>query len=296
MTHIQYVTKRFVGARAQMIEDANTIIDEYADEGFALTLRQLYYQFVARGLIANQQREYQRLGKLVSDARLAGLISWDAIEDRTRNLRTFASWEDPAAILKTARDQYQEDPWRDQPFYVEAWIEKDAMVGVLEAACDDWRIPFFSCRGYTSQSELWRAGRRLRERNRNGQTPLVLHLGDHDPSGIDMTRDVRERLAMFAETDVEVRRLALNMDQVRRFNPPPNPAKLTDARAGRYLAEHGSESWELDALEPRTIRSLIDDAVKSVIDQDAWDEAIEAEDANRDRLGDLIEELEQGDD
>jgi len=102
-------------------------------------------------------------------------------------------------------------------------------------------------------------------RNR-GQTPVVIHLGDHDPSGLDMTRDIQERLDLFSEGSVDVRRVALNMDQVKKFKPPPNPTKLTDSRAEGYLKEHGNESWELDALDPATIESVITKEVEKWVD------------------------------
>ncbi len=157
-------------------------------------------------------------------------------------------------------------------------VEKDALVGVIEAACERWRIPFFSCRGYTSQSELHAAGKRLARRAAvRDQDPLVLHLGDHDPSGIDMTRDITERVSMFARRGVEVRRLALSMAQVEELSPPPNPAKITDSRARRYIQEYGDESWELDALTPNYIADLIAAEVEDELDADEWAEALQTE-------------------
>jgi hypothetical protein len=155
---------------------------------------------------------------IINDARLAGRIDWDAIEDRTRNIHRSPSWDDPSEIVTACAAQYREDLWGDQCWRPEVWIEKDALVGVIEPVCERYRVPFFACRGYTSQSEQYRAGKRFEGVQNKGQKPIVLHLGDHDPSGIDMTRDNTDRLKMFAGEDVEVRRLALNMDQVRRHD------------------------------------------------------------------------------
>ena len=94
------------------IETANTIINEYQEQGFTLTLRQLYYQFVARGLLANEQRHYDNLGKLISKGRLQGLIDWNAIEDRTRFLRGNITRYDPADAIRTARHRYKQASWR----------------------------------------------------------------------------------------------------------------------------------------------------------------------------------------
>jgi hypothetical protein len=109
-----------------------------------------------------------------------------------------------------------------------------------------------------------------------GQEPLIIHLGDHDPSGIDMTRDNRDRLGMFAQHNVEVIRLALNMDQVEQYTPPPNPAKTTDSRAKDYIAAYGTSSWELDALEPRVINELLHTTIRGCIDAEEWEEREQA--------------------
>lgn len=151
-----------LGAKAlATIEAANEIIAEYQDQGYDLTLRQLFYQFVARDLIPNTQREYKKLGDVVNSGRLAGLIDWNSIVDRTRNLRRLPHWSSPHEIVESCAQQFNFDRWEDQPERVEVWIEKDALVGVIEDVCNRWDVPFFSCRGYTSQSELWAAGQRL---------------------------------------------------------------------------------------------------------------------------------------
>lgn len=275
-----YVNRNFSPESLRLIEQANTIIEDYQAQGYSLTLRQLYYQFVSRDLIPNKVTEYKRLGSIVNDARLAGLIDWLAIEDRTRNLSSPSHWDSPAAIVATCAEQFQVDLWSDQPHRVEVWIEKEALAGVFERACDTLRVPFFSCRGYTSQSEMWGAAMRMRKWSRGGQTPIILHFGDHDPSGIDMTRDIRERLALFG-ADLEVNRLALNMDQITEYDPPPNPAKETDSRFRGYLREYGDESWELDALEPSVLAGLVRDAVSNLIDWDRFDARTAEEDHHR---------------
>lgn len=285
MPKIRYVEKNFSVERLKTIRTVNQIIGEYAAQGFLLTLRQLYYQFVARDLIRNNLQEYKRLGDVVNDGRLAGLIDWEAIVDRTRNLKSLAHWDDPAEIVDACAKQFRVDKWADQPHRVEVWIEKDALVGVIEGICEELDVPFFSCRGYTSQSEMWAAARRLAAYRKNGhrQVPIILHFGDHDPSGKDMTRDIEDRLQLFMG-GMEVRRLALNTDQIEQYNPPPNPAKVTDSRAAAYIAEFGTESWELDALEPAVIAALIRDTVMGIRDADLWAAAVEREDRHRDLL------------
>lgn len=321
MTYITYVPKNFSRGSLDVIERAQTIIQEYADQGFTMTLRQLYYQFVARGLLANKQSEYKRLGSIVNDARLAGMIDWHAMEDRTRYVRSNAHWDSPADVLRAARDGYATDKWHNQPIRPEVWIEKEALVGVIAEICEDLDVAYFCCRGYASQSLMWRAGRRFKAARMRGQTTVVLHLGDHDPSGIDMTWDNWKRLALFASrlqqdeieeaydageafrTQIfsfgewsgapEVRRLALNYDQVEQYSPPPNPAKFTDSRVGNYLDSFGRESWELDALEPMVLARLIRGAVLEYRDEDLWRDAETREDADRNQLTEIIASLDE---
>jgi hypothetical protein len=270
MPKITYLPKNFSAASEAIIRRAEEICRDYAGQGYDLTLRQLYYQFVARGWIANKQSEYKRLGSIVNDARLAGLLDWNYIVDRTRNLRGLSHWDSPDQIIQGSAYSYRTDRWANQPHRVEVWIEKDALVGVISGVCGRHDVDYFSCRGYTSQSELWSAGRRLRGYEDDGQKPIVIHLGDHDPSGIDMTRDIADRLELF-EANVRVIRIALNMNQVEEHDPPPNPAKLTDSRARSYISQYGQSSWELDALDPSTLDSLISDEIRRWRDQGQWD-------------------------
>ena len=147
------------------------------------------------------------------------------------------------------------------------------MLGVIEGVCGDYRLPYFACRGNNSESEQYKAGKRFESNLANCLIPIVLHLGDHDPNGLDMTRDNRDRLAMFARRGVEVRRLALNMDQVERYRPPPNFAKESDTRYPAYVKNFGERCWELDALDPIVVAALIRAEVEGLIDADAWNTA-----------------------
>lgn len=269
-----YKEKKFNKASLLIIDTANQIIKEYADAGYDLTLRQLYYQFVSRGLIENKQKEYKRLGSVINNARMAGFIDWDAIVDRTRTLRQTSHWKNTSEIIESCVQCFKLDKWKNQDYRPEVWIEKDALVGVIAGICEQLDVPYFSCRGYTSQSSMWGASKRMLYHN---QIPFIIHLGDHDPSGIDMSRDIRDRLHIFGINDLVFKRIALNRSQVDKYNPPPNPAKLTDTRAYEYISEHGEESWELDALEPKVIVSLIKGTVLSVRDENLWQGAVDAE-------------------
>jgi len=165
-------------------------------------------------------------------------------------------------------------------------VEKDALLGVIQTACDPLEVSYFSCRGYVSQSEMWRASERFRGQIENGKRITLLHLGDHDPSGIDMTRDIGDRLEMFLRglPSVEVKRIALNGDQIKRYSPPPNPAKNTDSRFANYMTMYGRESWELDALEPRVLIDLIQGTVSDYMDEGLFKYYMVLEEEQREQL------------
>lgn len=277
---IAYVSKSFGASSLAIIEQADAICREYAAQGYDLTLRQLYYQFVARGFIPNRDTEYKRLGGIINDARLAGLIDWNHLTDRTRNVRggdvRFMTEGD---YIRSLADSYSLPLWDESRVRIEVWVEKEALAGIVQRAAGGYRVEHFSCRGYVSQSEMWGAAQRLERKLDDGVTEriVILHLGDHDPSGIDMTRDIRDRLGLFLGGDgfdpgaVTIRRIALNIDQVQQYNPPPNPAKLTDSRVGGYLARFGNESWELDALDPDTLRQLIESHIQSELADEGYE-------------------------
>jgi len=278
------------------IEQAEEIIVEYEGKGFVLTLRQLYYQFVSRGFLVNTQASYNRLGFIMTDARLAGLIDWNAIIDRTRNQVANSHWGSPTEILDTCASQFLIDRWGTQKNRVEVWIEKEALVGVIEGTCADLDVPFFSCRGYTSASEMWRMGyERMNRFAKAGQHNIILHLGDHDPSGMDMTNDIIKRLTLFTGKEVDLRRLALNMDQIEEFNPPPNFAKPSDKRYKKYKEEYGENCWELDALEPGYMAGLIEKEVKKIRSEKPWRVATAIQNRMKQKLRNVTSKVERDD-
>lgn len=289
---IQYVDHRFSALVRRRIEQAEEIIAEYEAAGYQITLRQLYYQFVARDLIPNNQREYKKLGAAIADARLAGLLDWDSIADRTRGLKGNQHWDDPASILAAARDSYLEDLWLDQDYYVEVWVEKDALANVVSRAAQNRDVNWFSCRGYTSLSEMHVAAMRLQEHQRAGKTVRIIHLGDHDPSGMDMSRDIFDRIETFIG-EIDVRRIALSIEQVRRYRLPHNPAKVTDSRYKKYQEEFGDKSWELDALKPEVMAKMIDDAIMEVMDTDRFAAAKKAQEKSRGIIAKFVKSCEE---
>jgi hypothetical protein len=275
---------------------ANSIIESYLAQGLTLTLRQLYYQFVSRDLIPNTEKSYKRLGSIISSARCGGLVDWDALEDRVRRPVIWAEHASPKAMLESALRSYRLPRLDGQSVYVELWVEKDALAGVLEPIAAEYHVTLMVNRGYSSSSAMKESADRIRRKcKRYGVSEaIVFYLGDHDPSGEDMVRDISERLHQFLnngllvdwsgdEVTVEtiadsrtrhpkiwldVRKLALTMEQIEEYSPPPNPAKLSDSRAKAYVDKHGDSSWEVDALDPTTLRDIITEALESVLDME----------------------------
>jgi hypothetical protein len=298
MPKIKYIEKTFQPKSLRLIEQANRVIDDYRARGYELTLRQLYYQLVAKDLIPNNEKTYKKLGNTISQARDAGLVDWYAIVDRTRGSSGLTFWSGPSEIIRAAANGYRVDKWQEQDYRVFVWVEKEALAGVVSRACatNSVQVEYLSCRGYMSASTIWREGQNIIEVIANGQTPVFLHLGDHDPSGIDMTRDNIERLELYSEEREGVgfifRRLALNWAQVEQYSPPPNPAKLTDSRINGYIDKFGRQSWELDALDPDILVDLIRSTIDEYRDRDRWEKWVKVENEERARLEEVADTWE----
>lgn len=268
-----------------MISLVNRVLDKYDEKGLKLSLRQLYYQLVSMDFIPNNVRSYKNLGSLVSNARQAGLVDWDMIEDRNRSTNANSHWNNPAHIIESASSQFRIDKWASQEYHIEIMVEKDALSGVLVPVCRGLDVGVTANKGYSSSSTMYEIGQRLSQKAGEGKQILVVYLGDHDPSGIDMGRDVKERLEIYSELEcIEFSRIALNYDQIKVLNPPENPAKESDARFAAYVKKFGKSSWELDAIEPEQLAKLVTDAVLEKRDDDLWQEAVQKETAMREQL------------
>lgn len=284
--------KDFRPASRALIAQCEEIINRYLDQNLRLTLRQLYYQLVSANVIENKEASYKNLGSLVSDARLAGLLDWDAIEDRVRQPVEWAQWAGPTDLIDQAIRQYRLPRWRGQTKYVELWVEKDALAGVLRPIASDYHVTLMVNRGYSSQSAMYEAANRFNE-NQRGEGSTLIYVGDHDPSGEDMVRDISDRLAMFRVDDLDVIKVALTMDQIKKHKLPPNPAKMSDSRAEAYVAKHGRSSWEVDALPPEELARLIRKVLEAEVDREVMDAIIAEEKEQKAKLREFAEGLEE---
>lgn len=272
-----------------LIAFCNTIIKRYAGQGLRLTLRQLYYQCVSTNVLTNTERSYQNLSSLVSKARLGGLMDWDAIEDRIRRPESPSEFRDINHLVDVAIRSYRLPRWKDQHNYVELWVEKDALAGVLSPIARQYHITLMVNRGYSSQSAMYESAERFRE-EQGRKDCFLFYLGDHDPSGEDMVRDIKSRMEMF-NILVDVQKLALTMAQVNHYKPPPNPAKLTDPRSDAYVKKHGAHSWEVDALPPQVLAQIIRTALDGVTDKKKMQRIAQLEELDKDALREAAKKI-----
>lgn len=254
--------KRLTKKSRALIEQIDSIVSEYAAMGMRITVRQVYYQCVARSILDNTKANYDKISDILADGRMAGLIDWCMIEDRTRYKRANVHWESPQQIIEAAAEEYRIDTRITQPVYVEAWIEKDSLVSILEGICFELDVPCFSCRGYPSITSLYEAA----ERFRNKQNAVILYAGDHDPSGLKIPKVINERLQDFG-VNVQLQRIGLTLEQIQEFILPPYYAKEKDKNYQAYVAETGlTLAWELDALPPEKLSGIFKKAIARYTD------------------------------
>ena len=254
--------------------------------GYYLTVRQVYYQLVSRDIIPNSLGSYQLTSRVLKDARMSGLVDWNTIEDRVRQTIMPNEFEDISEFIEAAINSYRLPRWKDQDHYIEVVVEKEALAGILSSLTRRYHVLLLPNKGYSSASAIHEAAQRITHHTKNGKQCHILYLGDHDPSGIDMVRDISKRLAEFRCT-VSVEKIALTMNQIERYNPPPNPAKKSDPRSKKYMTKYGNHSWELDALKPEVLNSLVESHIKRYLDEDKYNTIIAQERREKLRLVEL---------
>jgi hypothetical protein len=307
MSKITYEPQRFTADALTTLGRCEAILDEQAAQGYRLTLRQLYYRLIAGDhfpdsrlqevapgqFTKNHLRNYKWLGDMLSKARVGGKIDWRHIEDRTRGAEGGdGGWGSPAEAIRSIPNWYGITHWDGQPEYLEVWVEKDALSDVVARPAGRWDVAHMACKGSPSTSVMHDAAIRLRWKEREGRKCTILYLGDHDPTGIDIPRDVQDRLRLF-RCDAEVKRIALNMDQIEALDPPPSPAKETDSRTGGYIEQFGTtDTWELDALEPAALDALIDAEIQEHIDMDLRQERLDREEVEKRLLVSVADNLD----
>lgn len=297
MPKIKFRDIRLSKLNKERLDVINDIIEEYRVAGYKLTLRQLYYQLVSRDIIPNKQAEYSKLSTVLKEGRMAGIVDWNAIEDRLRVPYKPSSFDSPEDVLTAAINQYALPRQEGQAIYVEVWVEKDALSGVLKRVTSKYHIPILVNRGYSSASAMYDSFNRFKAAQENEQKIRVLYLGDFDPSGEDMVRDIKDRTREFIgedyfdDWDIDFLKIALTPAQIKTYAPPPNPAKITDPRAKDFISRYGDKSYEVDALKPTVLNSLLTSNIEKLIDVDMFEDIVSREAADKKKLTALKKHL-----
>ena len=260
---------------------ADQIVTIIAEIGPPMGVRQMFYQCVVRELIPNSRSGYRKVQRLLDLLRDSGDVDDDDIVDRSRPVHKAAMWGDAGELLAAAADQYRKDVWVTQPERVEVWLEKDALVGVVEQVTREFGVVLMPARGFSSRTGLYQAAERINDADK---PTTIYYLGDHDPSGCDMDRDIQHRLLEKFDAYPTFERIAILDTDITTFNLPPQLVKNTDSRADKFTKKYGTKTVELDALPPDELRRRIEAAIRSHIDDEAWQRTLQVEAAERDSL------------
>jgi hypothetical protein len=244
----------------------------------ALTLRQLYYRLVSKHLFPNTVNSYKRLSRIMVKARETGDVPKNCLEDRSRRVlgrgdAGYISAEEfikhKLESLKDSWEKFTMPRWEDQPCNILISLEKEALSRLVSRVANQYSIRTFPTRGYPSFTYVQRMASYIRNRLK-GKPTLVLYFGDFDPSGVDIERDLTERLLKYGAGDFKIRRVALTRDQIILYTLPPMPVKKSDARTPSFIATYGDEAVELDALDPNVLKQMVAQSIEEYMDIDAW--------------------------
>jgi hypothetical protein len=252
------------------------------------TVRQTFYQATVLGLVPkNENQGYKPIQKLLVRMRRKGRIPYSWITDATRWMRKPTTHSSLESALQRTADLYRRDFWERSDSYVEIWIEKDALAGVILPITSKWDVPLMVARGFSSLSYLHSAGEAIKDA---GKKTFIYHLGDFDPSGVCAGATIERELRGFApDAEITFQRLAVTEEQIADWNLPTRPTKKSDSRAGSF----GERSVELDAIPPVKLRALVDQAIEQHVDQDELERMQLVEEAERDTL-DKLSRIEFG--
>jgi len=266
---------------ATIVDATNKIFHQYT---VRLTVRQIYYRLISPPfqLFANKMSNYKGFDKILTRAREKGDVDWRRIEDRSRTtIGGDSGFENPESFMETTLrvmkdlwEGYSRPAWRDQSQYVEVWVEKDALATLVSNIANGYNVLTYPSRGYSSFTRVKEAIEDRFNEVSEERGIIIIHLTDHDPSGLDMTKDLEKRFSKYMEDAerVTMHRVALTLDQIKKFNLASNPTKIADPRSADYLLAIGDQCWELDALPPDELEQIIKRAINRFIDTDAWDE------------------------
>lgn len=282
----------------KIVAAALEVFDQYDT---AITLRQLYYRLVARLLIPNTINSYKRLSRIMVKAREQEDAPVNCLEDRSRRVlgRGDTGYDSAEEYLKQKLSSLQDSwkgfsmpMWEDQPVYLLISLEKDALSRLVSRVANQYSVRTFPTRGYPSFSYVQLMANYMQ--TRLSEKPIiVLYFGDFDPSGVDIERDLEDRLGRYGAKDFKVKRIALTVDQIKDHQLPPMPVKRSDARAESFMNEYGDKAVELDALDPNLLQDIVKKAIQDNIDSRKWNARVRKINQLQQWIKDKLEDIEQ---
>ncbi len=289
------------GSPASYDKIVDAALDIFQQYDTAITLRQLYYRLVSRLLIPNTINNYKRLSRIMVKARENGDVPVNCLEDRSRRVlgrgdMGYNSAEEylkkKITTLQTSWKSFTMPMWDDQPKNVMISLEKDALSRIVSREANRFSVRTFPTRGYPSFSFVQEMSRYITNQL-GGKPTVVLYFGDFDPSGVDIERDLSKRLEKYGAKDFTVQRIALTDDQIKKYNLPPMPVKMSDARAGSFLEEHGDRAVELDALDPNLLQTTVRKAIVKNINMRKWNARVRKTEELQSWIRDKLDDMEK---
>ncbi|MHB8522190.1 MAG: hypothetical protein ACYDH9_15725 [Limisphaerales bacterium] len=257
-------TRRTSGQMQDVLREIQTILN---GEDGQITIRHLFYRLVGLRVIEKTEQAYKGLCSHLSKWRRSEAIPWSAFSDSTRwhiQNNTFDGVQD---ALKNTVENYRRNLWDTQPFYLEVWVEKDAIAGIVSDTANTFGVPVFVARGFASLSSLYSAANTFRQATDAGKTAVIYHLGDYDPSGFAAGDSMLRAFRDDFKVDLQFIRAAVTKEQIEEMNLPTRPVKTSDSRAAKW---QGGECVELDTMPPGEIRALVESCILQHIDRHQW--------------------------
>jgi hypothetical protein len=269
-----------------------------------MTLRQLHYAIFSAARIpyGNELSDYRRLSRATTLSRrrhrkaelngreLTGEIPHEWMVDEIREAEMVNVWDDAAAYVETVRTAYRRDIWQDQPAYCEVWSEKATVLATLRPVTRKLGVMLRVCRGFGSAPMEGVIGKLFE----GVEKPIhIFYIGDYDPSGEDIERDIHKRAQNASGKSFTITRLAIHREDIRRFRLPPQKIKDSDPRSAGFRKRHGKDAStvELDALPVEELRARVRSAIEGLIDADRWNRQIVVQEAELKCIADLAAQM-----
>jgi hypothetical protein len=255
---ITYTAYRPQKRTREKIDQINAILEEYAMQGFQMTIRQLYYQMVSRELIPFSNSEYDKLLDLIGNARNGGMIDWSHIVDRSRDSYRVPLFESVDDALQQAAQRYHVDIWEGMPLKPVIWFEKAGLSQIIGTVANSYNIEYMATRGENSLTWLHNSSQ--------DRDTVILYLGDHDGHGVQISDGMAEKVRLYSGSRVQFHRIGISLQQGEEISAPKIPLKdvrnLSFDYKKRFTCNYG---YEIDAFSPEQLANLLHDEVQKFI-------------------------------